>query len=95
MASSLLNVFRIGNSLLSWQFIVLIILVPLPIFFSHYVYTTSGLTGWVAVGIAWTFCSAITVVLYPLYESRHAILLIAKGVLKVSILPSSLVCFES
>lgn len=63
-------------------FIVLIILVPLPLFFSHYVYTTAGLTGWVAVGIAWTFCSAITVVIYPLYESRHAILLITKGIFK-------------
>ncbi|KIK01605.1 hypothetical protein K443DRAFT_6784 [Laccaria amethystina LaAM-08-1] len=63
-------------------FIVLIILVPLPLFFSHYVYTTSGLTGWVAVGIAWTFCSAITVVLYPLYESRHALFLISKGIFK-------------
>ena len=65
------------------QFIILILIVPLPLFFSHYVYDVGGLTGWVAVGIAWTFFSAISVVLYPLWESRHAIIMISSGIYKV------------
>ncbi|KAF5309053.1 hypothetical protein D9619_013578 [Psilocybe cf. subviscida] len=60
-------------------FVVLILLIPLPLFFSSYVYTKNGLTGWVAVGIAWTFLSAIAVVVYPLWESREALLQISKG----------------
>jgi Na+/proline symporter len=60
-------------------FVVLILLIPLPLFFSSYVYTKNGLTGWVAVGIAWTFLSAIAVVIYPLWESRTALLQISSG----------------
>jgi len=63
-------------------FVVLILLVPLPLFFSSHVYGVGGLTGWVSVGILWTFFSAITVVLYPLYESRHALISISKGIYK-------------
>jgi len=61
-------------------FVVLILLVPLPLFFSQHVYTLGGFTGWISVGIVWTFLSSFTVVVYPLYESRRALYLIAKGV---------------
>ncbi|PPQ69730.1 hypothetical protein CVT24_001316 [Panaeolus cyanescens] len=61
-------------------FVVLILIIPLPLFFSQHIYTVSGLTGWVAVGITWTFFSAIAVVIYPLYESREALIQIVKGI---------------
>ncbi|KAF9479193.1 urea transporter [Pholiota conissans] len=63
-------------------FIVLILVIPLPLFFSHHIFGVGGLTGWVSVGIAWTFLSAISVVIYPLYESRHALTQISKGIYK-------------
>ncbi|KIM43528.1 hypothetical protein M413DRAFT_382955 [Hebeloma cylindrosporum] len=63
-------------------FIILILVIPLPLFFSSHIYGVGGLTGWVTVGIIWTFFSAISVVLYPLYESRHALFHISKGVYK-------------
>ncbi|KAJ7171123.1 urea transporter [Mycena filopes] len=62
--------------------LVLIILIPLPLFFASTVYGKGGLTAWVAIGIAWTFLSAFSVVLYPLWESRAAIALISRGVVK-------------
>jgi len=62
--------------------LVMIILIPLPLFFSHHVYGTGGLTAWVVVGIIWTFLSAFCVVLYPLYESRVAIGQILRGIVK-------------
>ena len=65
------------------QFVVLILLIPLPLFFSSHIFGVGGLTGWVSVGIAWTFLSAISVVLYPLYESRQALGQIATGIYKV------------
>jgi hypothetical protein len=63
-------------------FVVLVLLIPLPLFFSSHVYTKNDLTGWVAIGIAWTFLSAITVVIYPLWESRTALFQISRGLYK-------------
>jgi len=63
-------------------FVVLILIIPLPLFFSQHIYDVAGLTGWVAVGIAWTFLSAISVVIYPLWESRRALWQISSGIYK-------------
>ena len=60
-----------------------IILIPLPLFFAHTIFGVRGLSAWVIIGIIWAFCSAITVVIYPLYESREAILMVTRGLLKV------------
>jgi urea-proton symporter len=61
----------------------MLILIPLPLFFAKTIFGVHGLTAWVVIGIIWCFCSAITVVLYPLWESRIAIFQIARGVTKV------------
>ena len=61
----------------------MIILIPLPLFFAQTIFGVRGLEAWVVIGIIWTFCSAITVVMYPLFESREAILMVMKGVIKV------------
>lgn len=63
-------------------FVVMILIIPLPLFFSHHVYGTAGFTAWVAIGIAWTFFSTFAVVLYPLWESRAALSQISKGIVK-------------
>lgn len=63
-------------------FVVLILIIPLPLFFTSHIYGVGDLTGWVAIGIAWTFFSAISVVLYPLYESKHALMQIFRGISK-------------
>lgn len=61
----------------------MIILIPLPLFFAETIYGVKGLSAWVCIGIIWAFCSAFTVVIYPLYESREALLMVSKGVIKV------------
>ncbi|KAJ3572021.1 hypothetical protein NP233_g3366 [Leucocoprinus birnbaumii] len=70
----------------SWSsialFVILILLIPLPLFGSAHVYDVKDLTAWVSVGIAWTFCSSFAVVIYPLYESRAALGQITKGIVK-------------
>lgn len=63
-------------------FIIFILIIPLPLFFSQHVFDAADLTGWVAIGIAWTFLSAISVVLYPLWESRQALFQISSGIYK-------------
>ncbi|KAK0450295.1 urea transporter [Desarmillaria tabescens] len=62
--------------------LILIIIVPLPLFFASTIYGTAGLTAWIVIGIIWTFLSAFAVVLYPLWESREALTMIFKGIIK-------------
>ncbi|KZT03620.1 urea transporter [Laetiporus sulphureus 93-53] len=62
--------------------LVMLIIIPLPLFFAQTIYGVRGLSAWVVIGMIWTFCSAISVVLYPLYESRTALGLIGKGIIK-------------
>ncbi|KAI0360713.1 urea transporter [Trametes cingulata] len=62
--------------------LVMLIIIPLPLFFAQTVYGVGGLTAWVVIGMIWAFCSAIAVVLYPLWESRAALTLISRGVIK-------------
>ncbi|KAI0292035.1 urea transporter [Russula brevipes] len=42
--------------------LVMLILIPLPLFFASTIYSTRGLTVWVVIGILWCFCSAVTVI---------------------------------
>jgi len=60
----------------------MIILIPLPLFFAQTIFGVRGLEAYVIIGIIWTFCSAFTVVIYPLYESRVALLMVLKGIVK-------------
>jgi len=53
--------------------VVLILLWPLPMFFSNYVFTKGFYTGWVVLSIVWAICSTIAVTIYPIWESRGAI----------------------
>ncbi|KAJ3510462.1 hypothetical protein NLJ89_g4658 [Agrocybe chaxingu] len=79
---ALAKAFRFATVSSVSLFIILILIIPLPLFFSSHIYGVGGLTGWVSIGIAWTFCSAIAVVIYPLYESRHALIQITTGIYK-------------
>jgi len=69
--------------------LVMIILIPIPLFFSSTVYSVGGLGAWVIVGMIWTFCSAFIVVLYPLWESRAALTQITTGIVKDIFSPGS------
>ncbi|TFK98233.1 urea transporter [Pterulicium gracile] len=62
--------------------VILIILIPLPLFFAQTVYGERGLTVWVVIGIMWTFCSCMAVVVYPVWESRAAVGMICGGMLR-------------
>lgn len=64
--------------------VVFLILIPLPLFFAHTIFGKRGLTAWITIEMIWTFCAAFTVVIYPLYESRVALTLVCKGIMKVN-----------
>ncbi|KAI6129366.1 urea transporter [Pisolithus croceorrhizus] len=62
--------------------LIFMILIPLPLFGASTVYSVAGFSVWVIVGIVWAFCSAFAVVLYPLWESRTALALVSRGIIK-------------
>ncbi|KAF8505220.1 urea transporter [Gautieria morchelliformis] len=70
----------------AWSSIILllvfIIVIPLPLFFAQTIYGAKGLTAWVTIGILWAFLSAFTVIIYPLYESRVALGMVLRGMVK-------------
>jgi hypothetical protein len=64
--------------------VILILLWPLPMFFSNYVFSRGFYTGWVVLSIVWAICSTIAVTIYPLWESRRALGEVFKGMYKAA-----------
>lgn len=65
------------------QVLVMLIIIPFPLFFAQTIYGVRGLSAWVVIGIIWCFISAFSVVMYPLWESREALGQISRGIIKV------------
>ncbi|CAG8004013.1 unnamed protein product [Penicillium salamii] len=55
-----------------------LILWPIPMYGSSYVFSQKFFTGWVVVGILWLFITTFGVVLFPLYEGRASITRVAR-----------------
>ncbi|KAL2884299.1 hypothetical protein SGCOL_000240 [Colletotrichum sp. CLE4] len=53
--------------------LILLILWPMPLYGTGYVFGKSFFTGWVVVGITWLFASVVMVVFLPIFESRSTI----------------------
>lgn len=64
-------------------FLVTIVLWPLPLY-RDYIFTKSFFSGWTTVAIIWQFGAFGAVVLFPLYNGRHAIGAGARGIWKSS-----------
>ena len=62
---------------------MLLLVIPLPLFFAHTVFGKRGYEAWVVIGMIWAFASAFTVILYPLWESRNELGDIIRGMIKV------------
>ncbi|ODV88439.1 hypothetical protein CANCADRAFT_146491 [Tortispora caseinolytica NRRL Y-17796] len=60
--------------------ICFLVLWPMPMYGTGYVFSEKFFTGWVVVGIIWMFCSAICVGIIPLWEGRHAMAHSLKGI---------------
>ncbi|KAK7441835.1 hypothetical protein VKT23_016496 [Stygiomarasmius scandens] len=61
---------------------IVTIIVPLPMFFSHYVYSKSFYMFWISISIIWVLLSGFFSVLLPVWESRTEIVQIVNGALK-------------
>ncbi|KAL6903918.1 Sodium:solute symporter family domain-containing protein [Trichoderma evansii] len=69
---------------IAWIFFVVVVLVtfvawPMPLY-RNYIFTKSFFSGWTTVAIIWQFLAFFAVVIYPLYDGRHAIRKAYRGV---------------
>jgi hypothetical protein len=60
--------------------LALLVLWPMPMYASSYVFSKKFFTGWVSVGILWLFFSAFCVGIYPLWEGRGSIYFTTKSI---------------
>lgn len=58
----------------------LVILWPMPMYGSSYVFSKKFFTGWVSVLFIWIFFSAFMVIVYPIWEGRDAIAITFRGI---------------
>lgn len=63
--SRTLTVFMAFSFLILW---------PIPMYGTSYVFSKKFFTGWVVVGILWLFCTLFGVVVFPVYEGRESII---------------------
>lgn len=45
-------------------------LVPMPMFFSHYIFSKGFFTAWVVISFIWVFCSSFISCFLPIWETR-------------------------
>ncbi|KAG2126254.1 Na+/solute symporter, partial [Suillus bovinus] len=67
---SLKTVFRKALIYSSILTLIVVILVPMPLFFSHYVFSKKFYTFWTACSIIWALASGTFCIILPLWESR-------------------------
>lgn len=53
--------------------LVLLVLWPMPLYGTGYIFSQSFFSGWVVVGIIWLLCSTMAVGVYPLWEGRESL----------------------
>ncbi|KAH7882194.1 Na+/solute symporter [Phlebopus sp. FC_14] len=83
--ASLQRVFKRALIYSSILTLIVVIIVPLPMFFSHYVFSRKFYTFWTACSIIWAFASGTFCIILPLWESRKEIAMILRAAYRSSI----------
>ncbi|KAF2770458.1 SSS family solute:Na+ symporter [Teratosphaeria nubilosa] len=72
---------KIAATYLVVNVLVTIVLWPLPLYRS-WIFTRDFFGGWVTVALMWQWLALFLVVVYPVYDGRHAIAKAARGILR-------------
>jgi hypothetical protein len=67
-----------SRTLTVFMTIAFMVLWPIPMYGTSYVFSKKFFTGWVVVGLIWLFCTLCGVVIFPLYEGRESIMRTAR-----------------
>ncbi|KAL1303792.1 hypothetical protein AAFC00_007129 [Neodothiora populina] len=73
--------FKIASVYFVVNVLVTIVLWPLPLY-RDYIFTKTFFSGWVTMAIIWHFFAMYAVIVYPVYDGRHAIAKATRGILK-------------
>lgn len=73
---------KIARTLTVFLTLALLVLWPMPMYGSSYIFSKGFFTGWISVGILWLFCSSFCVAVYPLWEGRHTCARTIKAIIK-------------
>ncbi|KAF5011098.1 hypothetical protein FDECE_2780 [Fusarium decemcellulare] len=74
--------FKIASTMTVILTLSFLVLWPMPMYGSRYVFSKPFFTGWVSVGIVWIFISLFAVGIYPLWESRATITRVCTSMVK-------------
>ncbi|WVO25148.1 uncharacterized protein IAS62_006537 [Cryptococcus decagattii] len=61
--------------------VILIFVIPLPLFFTSHVYPVEGFTAWVCISLIWLFVGLGMVGIYPIWEARKGLMKVGKGIM--------------
>jgi len=72
-AAKLNRAARISRIMTVLMTLCMLVLWPMPLYGSEYIFSKKFFTGWVTVGIMWLFFSAVCVGLFPIWEGRETL----------------------
>ncbi|GAA5911056.1 sodium:solute symporter family protein [Sporobolomyces salmoneus] len=68
-----------GSAILA---VIITVIIPLPLFFSHYIFSPKFFTGWVAIALIWVLVAGALCILLPVWESKREMSLIVRGAVR-------------
>jgi hypothetical protein len=68
--TKLLRASKIAKITTGVTTLIFLVLWPMPLYGTGYIFSPSFFAGWVIVGIIWLLCSTMAVGVYPLWEGR-------------------------
>lgn len=72
--------FKIALTICGVLTVCLILLWPIPMYASGYIFSENFFTGWIAVLFIWSFFTAFTVIIGPLWEGRDGLYTTFRGI---------------
>jgi hypothetical protein len=73
--------FKIASIYFVVNVLITFVLWPLPLY-RDWIFTKSFFSGWVTTAIIWHFAAMIAVIIYPIYDGRHEIARVYRGMAK-------------
>ncbi|SCU89371.1 LANO_0D04632g1_1 [Lachancea nothofagi CBS 11611] len=79
-ARQLAKAGKLGTYLTCFFAVALLVVWPMPMYGSNYIFSKRFFTGWVVVLIIWMFFTGFAVCIYPLWEGREGLFTTFRGV---------------
>ncbi|CAK7269781.1 urea active transporter [Sporothrix epigloea] len=78
----LIKAGRISKIVTTFMAVSFLVLWPMPMYGSGYIFSKRFFTGWITVGIMWIFISLLTVGVFPIFEGRATLVRTFKSIVR-------------